>query len=58
MSDFEFTVTAILVILGFYVFMRSVIGLSKGGSILAMVVATLGSIAVFGSKDRDGGENK
>lgn len=54
MSDFEFQVTAILVILGFYLFMRHVIGLSKGGSILAIIVATLGSLVVFGSKDEKG----
>ena len=53
MSDFEFAVIVLSLIVGIYLFLRHVCGLSKGGTIFAMVAGLIGSLWVFGQKDSE-----
>lgn len=53
MSDFEFTVIVLSLIAGIYLFLRNVCGLSKGGTIFAMLAGLIGSLWVFGQKDSE-----
>ena len=53
MSDFEFIVIVLSLIVGLYLFLRNVCGLSKGGTIFAMMAGLIGSLWVFGQKESE-----
>lgn len=53
MSDFEFVIITLSLIVGIYLFLRHVCGLSKGGTIFAMVAGLIGSLWIFGQKESE-----
>ena len=52
MSDFELALTIILFLIGLYVFIKNVFGLSKEATILNMVVAAITGFIAIGQDKR------